>query len=155
MLFRHQNVELVKRQFIGLFFPIKNVRFQETAGKKIIQNFENTRIPAPSHAQISANIIRVEGIMTAGPDWFRRHIKRASSAFPFIHERYIILSSDAINTLKEETFAERNFRDFREFRANSRKLFPRKILQRLIRESFFSRKKYENSKFAKFFKFFV
>ena len=40
--------------------------------------------------------------------------------------------------------------------ANSRKLFPRKILQRLIRESFFSRKKnMKNSKFAKFFKFFV
>ena len=47
------------------------------------------------------------------------------------------------STLKEETFAERNFRDFREFWAYSRKLFPQKILQRLIRESFFSRKKYE------------
>ena len=50
-------------------------------------------------------------------------------------------------TLKEETFAERNFHDFREFWTNSRKLFPRKILQRLIRESFFSRKNMKNSKF--------
>ena len=39
---------------------------------------------------------------------------------------------EKIITLKEETFAERNFRDFREFWANSRKLFPRKILQRLF-----------------------
>ena len=53
------------------------------------------------------------------------------------------LSEHPPHTLKEETFAERNFCDFREFWANSRKLFLRKILQRLIRESFFSRKKYE------------
>ena len=37
-------------------------------------------------------------------------------------------------TLKEETFAERNLRDFREFWAISRKLFPRKVS---FRESFF------------------
>ena len=70
------------------------------------------------------------------------------------NENSILVGRHFRGTLKEETFAERNFRDFREFWANSRKLFPRKILQRLIRESFFSRKKCEKQSIREIFQVF-
>ena len=57
-------------------------------------------------------------------------------------------------TLGVQTFASRNFRDFREFWSNSRKSIPRKILKLLIRESLFSRKNKNHTNFVSALQFF-
>ena len=49
------------------------------------------------------------------------------------------VNQSELNTLKEETFAGRNFRGFAVFSEIRESLFPRKFSKDVIRESFFPR----------------